>query len=360
MGCIILLLVITSIAFLNTARFGSLPKAARLEKIKGSTHYTDGEFQNELPTTLLVGDKSRVQGLWEFLFAKVTDLVPTTPLPTIKTDLPNLPIDKDLIVWMGHSSLYVQLDSKRIVIDPVLVSASPLPGINEPFPGTDIYHPDDMPTIDLLIITHDHWDHLDHETMIALRNRVKAIICPLGVGSHLEHWGYNPSIIQELDWNEDIMPFPKIKITALPARHFSGRGLTSNQTLWAGYMFQSSFGNILLSGDTGYDNHFQVIKQKFKTIDFAIMENGQYNEDWRYIHMLPQDLVKAINELQPTRLMTVHHSKYALGRHPWYEPLEKIADAAKANHYKLLTPKIGEPLLLRDSTQTFTNWWEER
>ena len=123
-------------------------------------------------------------------------------------------------------------------------------------------------------------------------------------------------------------------------------------------MLQSSFGNVFLSGDTGYDTHFKAIKQQFAQIDLAVIENGQYNEDWKYIHLLPQDLTKAIDDLQPTRFMTIHHSKFALGRHPWYEPLEKIADVAIAKKLPLLTPKIGEVLYLRDTTQTFTRWWE--
>ncbi len=356
---VILLVGAATSIFLHTARFGSLPTGAQLERISRSPHYVEGEFKNTSPTTLLVGDKSRLQGVWEFLFTDVKDLIPEKPLPSVKTDLNALPLQEDLIVWMGHSSLYLHLDSARILIDPVLVSASPVPGINEAFPGSDIYRPEAIPSIDLLLITHDHWDHLDYETLRALRDRVKAIVCPLGVSAHLISWGYDPKIIRELDWFDASNPLPNMKLTVLPARHFSGRGLTSNKSLWAGYMLQTSFGNILLSGDTGYDAHFKKIKQQFGNIDFAIMENGQYNEDWRYIHMLPEDLVRAIDDLQPNRLMTVHHSKYALARHAWYEPLVKIAEAAKAKQYTLLTPKIGEPLFLHDSTQTFTNWWEK-
>lgn len=356
----LLMLTLAVFLFLHTARFGKLPRGARLHKIEQSTHYVDGQFENLSPTTLFADDKSRIAGIWEFLVTEVKDLVPATPLPSVKTDLSALPLNEDLIVWMGHSTLYMHLDGKRILFDPVLISASPLPGINKAFPGTEIYRPDDIPAIDLLVITHDHWDHLDYNSMIALRDRVKAIVCPLGVGAHLSYWGFPPAIIRELDWNESSHPLQGIKLTALPARHFSGRGLTSNRTLWAGYMLQSSFGNILLSGDTGYDTHFQAIKKTFGTIDFAIMENGQYNEDWHQIHMLPEDLVTAINELKPTRFMTVHHSKYALARHPWYEPLDKIAAAAERHNYALQTPKIGEPLILNNSTQTFTRWWQKR
>jgi len=297
--------------------------------------------------------------LWEFLFVKVKDLKPVEKIPAIKTDLKTLPSDEDLLLWLGHSSLYMQISGKRILIDPTLVSASPLPFVNGAFAGTDIYRPDDMPDIDYLIITHDHWDHLDYKTMLNLKGRTGKVICPLGVGAHLEYWGFDLSQIVELDWNDHIRLDEGIQLTALPARHFSGRGLNSNHSLWAGYMLQSPLGNIYVSGDTGYDMHFLKIKEQFGDIELAIMENGQYNEDWRYIHFIPEDLARAVKELQPKRVMTVHNSKYALGRHAWYEPLQKIEEASQSDSFALITPMIGEPVKLKDSAQTFTKWWKK-
>lgn len=345
--------------FLNSPRFGKLPSGERLERIKLSKNYRNGAFQNLSETSLFSNDKSRIRGLWEFLFTKVKDLAPQRQLPSVTTDLSALPPADDLILWMGHSSLYMQLNGERILVDPVLVSASPLSFVNKAFAGTDTYHPADIPAVDVLLITHDHWDHLDYESMLQLKDRVKKVLCPLGVGAHLEYWGFAPEIIHEMDWNDSLRTDAGVDITALPARHFSGRGLTSNKTLWNGYMLQSAFGNILLSGDTGYDSHFNAIKQKFGEIDFAIMENGQYNEDWKYIHLMPQDLVKAVQELQPKRFMTIHNSKYALGRHAWYEPLDNIDAAAAREKFELLTPKIGQAVSLRDSTQVFSKWWKE-
>ncbi|WP_133640942.1 MBL fold metallo-hydrolase [Sphingobacterium paludis] len=344
--------------FLNGRQFGKMPEGARLERIKKSPNYKDGEFANQSPTTLMTGEKSQLQNIWEFMVNKVADLTPVRAIPTKNTVLTSLPLEDDLIVWLGHSSLFLQLDGKRIVVDPVLVSASPVSFVNKPFPGADRYTPSDIPPIDLLLLTHDHWDHLDYQTMLDLKDRIKSVVCPLGVGAHLEYWGFDPKLIQEVDWNETRQIDASIKLTALPARHFSGRGLTSNQTLWTAYMLQSSFGNLFLSGDTGYDIHFKAIKKQFPTIDFAVMENGQYNEDWNLIHMMPDDLVKAVDELRPTRFMTVHNSKYALARHAWYDPMQKIAQAAAENSLPVQTPQIGEVLLLQDSTQPFSNWWE--
>ncbi len=355
---LVVVLVVGGFLFMQHPMFGKLPEGERLERIRQSPNYKDGTFHNQSPTKMLVSDKSKVRVLWGFLFIKVQDLTPAEKLPAIKTDLKKLVPEEEVLIWMGHSSLYMQVNGKRIVIDPVLVSASPVSFVNRAFAGTNIYQPEDLPDPDYLIITHDHWDHLDYKTMLNLKNRTGKVICPLGVGAHLEYWGFDPAKIIELDWDEHIQLDGDIMLTALPARHFSGRGLRSNHSLWAGYMLQSTLGNIFLSGDTGYDTHFKKIKEQFGKIDLAIMENGQYNEEWKYIHLLPEDLVKAVEELQPGRLMTVHNSKFALGKHPWYEPLQKIAEASREHSFNLITPMIGEPVILKDSTQTFTKWWE--
>lgn len=354
-----LILALAAFLFMQHPMFGKLPEGERLERIRQSPNYKDGTFHNQSPTQMILSNKSKPRMLWEFLFVKVKDLKPVEKIPAIKTDLKTLPSDEDLLLWLGHSSLYMQISGKRILIDPTLVSASPLPFVNGAFAGTDIYRPDDMPDIDYLIITHDHWDHLDYKTMLNLKGRTGKVVCPLGVGAHLEYWGFDLSQIIELDWNDHIRLDKDIQLTALPARHFSGRGLNSNHSLWAGYMLQSPLGNIYVSGDTGYDMHFLKIKEQFGDIELAIMENGQYNEDWRYIHFIPEDLVKAVKELQPKRVMTVHNSKYALGRHAWYEPLQKIEEASQSDSFALITPMIGEPVKLKDSAQTFTKWWKK-
>lgn len=357
---VIAIFIAGTVIFMNQPSFGKLPAGERLERIKRSPNFRNDQFQNQSPTTLMAGGKSRIKIFWEFLFTKVKDLRPEKDLPAVKTDLRKIPLQEDILVWMGHSSLYMQISGKRIVIDPVLRSAAPMPYMNKAFKGTGIYEPDDLPDIDYLLISHDHWDHLDYETVIQLKKRIKKIICPLGVGAHFEYWGFSPADIIELDWNEHVQPDENIRITALPARHFSGRGLTSNKSLWAGYMLQSTAGNIYLSGDTGYDTHFKAIKETFGTIDFAILENGQYNEDWKYIHMLPDHLVQAVKDLEPKRVMTVHNSKYALARHAWYEPLEQFSEAATQHHFQVVTPMIGEIVHWKDSTQLYTKWWETR
>lgn len=346
------------ISFINQPSFGKEPSGARLERVRQSPNYRRGQFVNRQPTTLMASGGGRAGGMLKFLFGKKERVRPDVPVPVVKTDLKALDRSEELFIWFGHSSYMIQTGGKRILADPVFCTASPVSFINKPFEGTDIYRPGDMPQIDYLVITHDHWDHLDYRTVTALRDCTEKVICPLGVGEHFEHWGFDPARIVELDWDESAQLDDAFTVDCLPSRHFSGRGLSPNQTLWASYMFRTPSGNIYLGGDGGYGPHFAEIARRYPQIDIAVMENGQYNEDWRYIHLLPADLVRAVKDLNPRRLFTVHNSKYALARHPWDEPMARIAAAAEADTLKLQSPLIGEKVNIRDSIPPVNKWWE--
>ncbi len=353
----VLVISVAAVAFLNQPAFGRSPRGERLERMQNSPNYRDGKFHNITPSKVMTSDKSALASMWDFLFRKVEALRPETDLPTIKTNIKQFRQDEDVMVWLGHSALFIQTNGKRFLIDPTLVSASPVSFVNKPFKGTKLYTPDDMPDIDFLIITHDHYDHLDYKTVKRLKDRIGKVICPLGVGEHFERWGFEKERIVELDWNENVVLDSAFTIHCLPARHFSGRSLSPDETLWASFMLQTPSRNIYLSGDSGYDTHFSDIGKQFPKIDLAIMENGQYNEDWKSIHMMPEDLVQAIKDLNPEKVLTVHNSKYALGKHPWYEPLDNISGAAERNSLNLLTPMIGEVVHLNDTTEVFKKWW---
>lgn len=337
------ILAVVACGFLNQPRFGRLPQGERLRRIEYSPNYRDGEFQNQEPTPITVSEKSRIAGFWDFLFGKKPDnLRPQTPVQAIKADLRALNAAKELLVWFGHSSYLLQTGGKRFLVDPVFYQAAPVSFINKPFPGTDIYSPDDMPDIDYLIITHDHWDHLDYKTVMLLKNRIGKVICPLGVGEHFEYWGFEPKRLIELDWNENATLEDGFVVHCLPARHYSGRGLKANRTLWASFMLQSPLQKIYIGGDNGYGNHFGKIGRKFPDINLAILENGQYNKEWPYIHSLPKELVQEVKKLRPKKVLTVHHSKYAMARHPWDEPLENVRQLGKQDSVEVLLPIIGE------------------
>ena len=299
----------------------------------------------------------------DFLFKKKERLNPTGEIPSVKTDLSKIDRNEDVLVWFGHSSYFLQTDGKRFLVDPVLSgAASPVSFVNKPFNGSDAYRPEDIPDIDYLVISHDHWDHLDYKTVMDIKPRTGKVICALGVGEHFEHWGFDKDQIIELDWNENASLEEGFDVFSLPARHFSGRGLSPNQSLWASFLLQTPSRKIYIGGDSGYDIHFKAIGKQFGNIDLAILENGQYDQDWKYIHMMPEELLRAAKDLNAKILLPVHNSKYALGKHPWDEPMIRITKAydeeCKDDSLSLITPMIGEQVHLNDSTQTFKRWWE--
>lgn len=348
---LLIVLFLTIIGILMWKELGQSPKGERLARIQQSPNYKNGAFQNDPPSKMFTsGDSSQKR---ERPSGRV-EKAPSKPLPAIKTDLKTLNRDKDLVIWFGHSSVLIQQDGIRYLIDPVFDSRFPLSLAINPYKGTDIYTPEDIPDIDYLIITHDHWDHLDYKTVLELKDRVKSVVCGLGVGQHFEYWGYPPEKIHELDWGESLDINKNTKLYALEARHFSGR-LSGNPTLWASFMIAGPR-KIYISGDTGFGDHFQKISEQFKSIDFAIMENGQYNDAWNQVHLMPDGLVKAIDILSPKYVMTYHHAKFTLSRHSWYEPIENIYQSSKDKPYHLLTPVIGDIIDLNAPKNT-EPWW---
>lgn len=356
---ILALFSIATVFTINQVQFGKLPSGERLERIKKSPNYKDGSFQNQSITPVMAEDVSYLSVGKEMLFSKKERVTPEDSIPATKINLKQLDRSKDILVWFGHSSYFMQIDGKRILVDPVLSgSASPFSFAVKAFKGTNRYTADDIPEIDYLFISHDHWDHLDYETVLKLKPKVKKVICGLGVGEDFEYWGYDKNSIIEMDWNEQAQLDSGFIANVLPARHFSGRGLTRNKTLWVSFVLQTPTMKIFMGGDGGYDKHFAEIGKKFGSIDLAILENGQYNKNWRYIHMLPGEQLKAFHDLNAKRLFAVHSSKFALANHSWDEPLISITAACRKNNVALITPMIGEQVNLKDSTQKFNEWWK--
>ncbi len=350
--------VIIIFVFLQQAKFGKTPSGERLTRVQNSPHYKDGKFQNQSLTPQLTGEKGYIGVMYNFLFGDHKRVTPIDEIPSVKTDLLGLDRNTDILVWFGHSSYFIQIDGKRILVDPVFSgSASPVSFTTKAFKGTDLYKVDDIPDIDYLFISHDHWDHLDYETVTGLKPRIGKVICSLGVGEHFEYWGFDTSKIVELDWDEDTVLDSGFTVYCLPARHFSGRSLSPKQSLWSSFLLQTPTFKIYIGGDSGYDSHFAAIGKRFEDIDLAILENGQYGEGWKYIHMTPEQVLKAPKDLNASRLLPVHSSKFALSTHPWDEPLKRISEANQNNEQNLITPMIGEIVYLKDTTQTFHQWW---
>ena len=334
------------VLFLSQPSFGRLPQDKRLERIKQSPHYNGKKFVNEIETEFTTGKKSKLQVWKDFMLGDKSLLAPDTALHVIKTDLKALPQDRDWIVWFGHSSYLLNLSGKKVLVDPVFYKGSPVKFANKMFLGTDVYKPADMPDIDYLVISHDHWDHLDYEVVKEMEPRIKKVVVPLGVGEHFEYWGYPVEKLVELDWWQYQDVGEGFRVTATPARHFSGRGLQENRTFWASFAFKSPKRLIWIGGDSGYGPHYAKIGKVFTNIDLAILENGQYNPDWAHVHTLPEYLGKEMTELGAKRYLTVHHSKFGLSKHPYYEPLENAKRVAKESGKPVLMPEIGEVMYL--------------
>ena len=356
--CFILVIFISGCIIMNQAKFGKRPSGKRLELVQKSPNWRDGEFQNLSNTPALTEGVSYYKVMKEFFFGKAENVSPNQLIPSVKEDLLHLDPEKDIVVWFGHSSYFMQLDGITFLVDPVFSgAASPFSFTTKAFEGTDRYKVEDFPAIDYLLITHDHWDHLDYETILALKSKVKQTVCSLGTGEHLEYWGYDTTKIEERDWNET-MQFPNnVTIHTAPARHFSGRGFKRNQALWTSYVLEVNDKRIFVGGDSGYDTHFKQLGERFKTFDLAILENGQYNKNWKYIHMMPEEVLKAAKELNTKMLFPVHSSKFALSTHAWNEPLEIITSLPKDSSFSIITPKIGELFSPTDTAQVFSKWW---
>lgn len=337
--------------------FGENPSGIRQGKIEKSANFRDHVFQNISATALMADRASMLRSTWKFI-NKPKYTAPSSVLPSVKTDLKSISSGEPVMVWFGHSSYFIRISGKNILVDPVLSgNASPFSFGAKSFPGSDAYTVDDFPVIDILVLTHDHYDHLDSRTVLKLKPKIKQVCASLGVGSHLVYWGFDENIITELDWWQS-QRFPgSIELTAAPARHFSGRSFNRNKTLWSSFILNAPGYRFYLGGDSGYDNHFKEIGERFGPFDIALLESGQYNENWPQIHMMPEETVKASIDLKAKVLMPVHWSKFALSLHPWSEPVERVLVKAKELNVKVTTPMIGEPVVLNQSYPD-KQWWK--
>ena len=356
---IITAVALTTILVLRQDKFGKLPSGERLARIEKSTNYKNGKFQNLSPTPELTEGVSMWDVIKETFFTKKVNQKPLNGVPSKKIDLHHLNPEENILVWFGHSSYFLQVDGKKILIDPVLSGhASPFSFSVKAFKGADAYSYGDIPEVDYLFITHDHWDHLDYKTVMALKTKLKNIICPLGVGSHFEHWGFDNHKVTETDWNDITLLDSGFVVHTMPTRHFSGRGLTRNKTLWASFVFKTPNTQLYFGGDSGYDTHFREIGDKFGSFDLVLLENGQYDNAWRYIHMHPHEVLIAAKELNAKNLLPGHSGKFDLANHEWDTPLKTITELHKDEPFILITPTIGEKVVINGSKDSYTQWWE--
>ena len=357
-----LILIIIGILFIMLApQFGQAAQNGSLKKIQNSPNFSDGKFRNLIPTTMMTASLSEsIKDTGKF-FLPSKDTSPQKTLPS-KTFDKNFfeESNSDLAVtWLGHSSILMQTPHGNVLTDPVFSgAATPMPIGGKQFEYKNNYSVKDLPEIDYVVISHDHYDHLDYKTIKELNGTNITFLVPLGVGSHMQRWGIAKQNIIELDWYEGVN-LNNIEFTAAPARHFSGRSVhDSGKTLWASWIIKTPEKNIYFSGDSGYFDEFKKIGDNYGPFDLTLIENGAYGEGWATIHMMPEEVAQAHLDLKGKHLLPIHWAKFNLALHPWKEPIERLTKATKEKNISLLSPIMGESFTLEDSLPQ-DSWWEE-
>lgn len=324
------------------------------------SNYRNGKFRN-----LIEIDKSRsfeniksgiLRNLSSHPGSKPEDKIPVEKLNY--KDLNTLSTETKLS-WLGHSSFILNMKGKIILIDPVFsnyVGPHKLLG-KERFYEKEPIDLEKLSKIDFVIISHDHYDHLDYESILKIKDKVKRFYVPMGVGVHLLKWGVNKEQIVALNWWNEAS-FEDLQIICTPAQHFSGRKLDNSQeTLWASWVLKSDQERIFFSGDTGYSSHFKEIGDRFGPFNVGLIECGQYNELWPNVHMLPEETVQTGIDIKAEKIIPIHWGAFKLSTHPWKDPVERFSATAKEKEIQIITPKIGELVRLNDAKIKNEAWW---
>jgi len=347
--------------FVNTSpEFGGMPSNMDKLRYATSAQFVEGKFKNTSPTDMSMSAKDFLKTLKEFLGGgegrapkeKIHVLHPDSSLIASAYDAPRL-------VWFGHSAFLLQIDGKNILVDPMF---GPVPAPH-PWLGRARFTDGlpleiaQLPMIDAMMISHDHYDHLDYGSIQKLKAKTKEFYVPLGVGAHLKAWGVEEERIHEMDWWDETN-FADLDIAFAPARHFSGRGVTDRfSTLWGSWVVKGKDRNIFFSGDSGYDTHFKEIGAKFGPFDFAMIECGQYNEKWPLIHMMPEQSAQAAVDVGASVMMPIHWGSFVLAMHSWTDPVVRVTKRADELGMPIITPRIGEVIKLDALGQIQNAWW---
>ncbi len=331
------------------------------EEVSESPQFHDGKYHNSKPIQTESFSETLAIAK-DYILEKRTDANPLGEIPVRKLDKQTLLADAehgDAIYRLGHSSLLLAIEQEFWLLDPVFSErASPFS-----FIGPKRFHQppiqiDELPPIKGVIISHNHYDHLDKSAVKTLQRNVELFITPLGVGQTLQDWGIAKDKIREMDWWQS-SEHGRLKITATPSQHFSGRSLTDgNKTLWASWVLQSPSQNIFFSGDTGYFDGFKQIGKKYGPFDITLMETGAYDKRWKDVHMMPEETLQAHQDLNGKALLPIHNGTFDLAFHTWYEPFEKISKLAQQAKIQLLTPAMGEKVNL-SSPNNMAKWWRQ-
>jgi L-ascorbate metabolism protein UlaG (beta-lactamase superfamily) len=335
--------------------FGARSEGERLQRIDTSPLFEDGKAQNLIPTSL--GLNRQFFPVMRRYFRGGQE--PEVGLPFAKPDFNDPNTDGLRMTWLGHSSVLLQLDGVNILTDPMLSQrASPFqfmgPSRFQPAP----VHVDDLPPIDAVVISHDHYDHLDMQTVASLVERKVRFIVPLGVGAHLEAWGVDPVHISELEWWDETL-VGEVRVVCTPARHFSGRGLTDrNRTLWASWAVMGPNHRVWFSGDTGPFPQASEIGSRLGPFDLSMIEIGAYDPAWGSVHLGPDEALTMHEQVEGRLMFPVHWGTFNLAPHRWDQPVVRLLDVGRARQTPLLVPVLGQTM--RVAEPYVAPFWRER
>jgi L-ascorbate metabolism protein UlaG (beta-lactamase superfamily) len=328
-------------------------------KIEDSPQYKDGKF-NDMGNALNMSFTDYVSTTWDFLFAK-NHRTPDTELQVKQVDLSHFndqDSDQLNVTWLGHSSLMINIDGYKILADPVFEKRVSVFGPTR-FNGDVPLDIQQIPKIDAVIISHDHYDHLNKYSVQRLIDKSNKFIVPLAVGARLIDWGVPQDKIVELDWWQEYRFDQNLVVAATPAQHFSGRGIFDrNETLWASWVIKAPIHKLFFSGDSGYFEGFKQIGDKYGPFDMTFIECGAYGKSWPKVHMFPEQTVQAHLDLKGIVLHPIHWATFNLALHPWYEPMIRLTAAANYKNVQIATPVVGETTVYGLS-KPVTRWWEQ-
>ena len=340
-------------------QFGKRPDKQEMAAKAINSVYIDEKFQNQnkIPT-LLPGSYGKLMRL---VFAKNPGRVPETPIPSVAPEFGEKAGTGDVsVIWLGHSSVLIKIENTIMLTDPVFSKrASPVSFFGpKQFNYTISFTPENTPYPDIILISHDHFDHLDYRIIKRYYSGVKTFIVPLGIKSHLVRWGVPELSITELDWWDQKDYNKELSFIATPAQHFSGRQGQNNSSLWCSWVIRGENGNIFYCGDSGYSTHFREIGEKYGPFDLTLMESGAYGKYWPYIHMLPEESVRAYTDLRGKVLLPIHWGKFNLAFHSWKEPVERIWQEALKKGIDLVVPVPGQEYKLGMGIEK-SMWWKK-
>jgi L-ascorbate metabolism protein UlaG (beta-lactamase superfamily) len=318
------------------------------------------KFINPVPTD--AGGFGKLIPILKEYITNKAEVIPKNTLGPFKTDTSvyaTPPKSGLRITWVGHSSLLIEIDGKRILTDPVWSNRV---SFSQRFGPQRFFQPPialaDLPPLDAVIISHDHYDHLDKNTIKFFAGKTIPFFCSLKVKKHLTGWGIGPNFITELDWSDSVMIDHDVVVTATPARHFSGRGITGrNETLWSSFVIKGPKHTIFFGADSGWFNGFQTIGAIYGPFDLTILEIGAYGKNWPDIHMGPDHASNAHIALQGKLMMPIHWGTFNLALHDWFEPIERLEELAQQKNIQLFVPEPGKPTEVTGAYNS--EWWKK-